>query len=297
METSAKTQIAQTPAGGPRVSVLMGVYYQRAEPELLERAVRSVLQQDFDDFELLICDDGSNEAAVLLLDRLAIGDHRLRLLRPGNKFTLPEKLNYMLMQAKGELIARMDDDDFSHPNRFSEQVKYLDSHPETAFVGCSVNLVSADGRQIPRHFPERPTPMDFRFSMPYVHPALMFRRKAMEQVGGYSTKPYCILCEDYDLLLRMYEQKLYGANQPEILFDYSIENIEQNRRPVRARMNEVIVRFLRFRANKILLKSWLYVFKPLIVGLLPLPVVNALRQKRLDKQREYLPEGAHQRDS
>lgn len=268
----------------PQISVIMGVYYRRNDWTPLKRAVVSVLEQDTGNFELLICDDGSNERAKTLLDGLAAGDRRIRLLRPENRFSLPEKLNYCLSQAKGKLVARMDDDDYSHPSRFTKQQAYLKAHPEIAFVGCGVNFISADGERIPHRFPIDPTPLDFRFSMPYVHPALMFRRETLDLVGGYSEDKYCLLCEDYDLLLRLYEAGLRGANMEEILFDYSISGVEQKRRSFQSRKNEVIVRFLRFRALRLLPGAWPYVVKPLLVGGLPLPLVNALRRKRFKKQ-------------
>ena len=123
----------------PLVSVLMGVCYRRKDLGLLKRSVESVLNQTFTNFELLICDGGSSDEAIHLLDSLANDDHRIQLVRDNRIPTdLAHKLNVCLHYARGDLIARMDDDDFSAPERFERQVQYLESHPDIAFVGCNV---------------------------------------------------------------------------------------------------------------------------------------------------------------
>ena len=79
----------------------------------------------------------------------------------------------------------MDDDDISHPDRLQKQLAYLEQHPEIDFLGCNVNQIM-DGRDLGvRCLPERPAVRDFLFTMPYVHPALLFRRDVLENVGGY----------------------------------------------------------------------------------------------------------------
>ena len=123
------------------ISVLMGVYYRRPDTALLERSVRSILTQSFGDLELLICDDGSSVEAAALLDGAARCDPRIRLIRPGGVYPLPHKLNACLRAARGAYIARMDDDDFSRPDRLEKQLAYLRAHPDIAFVGCNVELV------------------------------------------------------------------------------------------------------------------------------------------------------------
>lgn len=261
----------------PLVSVLMGVYYHRPDTALLERSVCSILEQSVLDLELLVCDDGSSSEARALLEQFAQEDTRLRLVRPGNAFSLPCKLNACLKAAAGEWIARMDDDDRSHPQRLAKQLDYLRQHPEIAFVGCNVNLVQAGQHIGVRSFPERPDIRDFYFTQPYIHPALLFRRKALLAVGGYSEDPRCVLCEDYDLLLRMYTAGYRGANLQEILFDYTVPSSAKGNRKMSHRWNEAVTRYNRFKDLKILHRTWPYVIKPLAVGLLPEPILRRLK--------------------
>ncbi len=258
----------------------MGVYFQKEDITSLNNAVQSILSQDFSDFEFLICDDGSVKSASDLLDRLAENDSRIRLIRPGKCYTLPQKLNLLFQKSSGAFIARMDDDDISYPNRFSQQLHYLIAHPEIAFAGCNVDFVSATGKKTEHTFPEFPLPKDFRFSMPFIHPALLFRREALEKANGYSEDPSCLLNEDYDLLLRLYALGMSGANVQNRLFAYSMAGVELRHKRYRYRMNEAKVRYRRFRDLGMLPASFPYVVKPLLIGLLPLSLVNRLRNAR-----------------
>ncbi|WMJ84947.1 glycosyltransferase [Oscillospiraceae bacterium MB24-C1] len=273
----------------PLISVIMGVYFVKSETAPLERAVCSILDQSFSDFELLICDDGSSVPAQGLLERMAEKDARIRLMRRGDAITLPQKLNFCLTRATGRFIARMDDDDFSHPQRFERQYDYLVRHPEIAFVGCNINRVFNTCAITPFVLPEFPKPRDFLFVMPYIHPTLLFRREVLEMAGSYCEKKYCLLCEDYDLLLRLYHLGFKGANLQEFLFDYSMAGVEERRRKYRFRINEATVRLIRFGNLGMLPQALPYVVKPLIVGLLPLPMLNWLRRKReARKRRKFL---------
>ena len=264
----------------PLISVLMGVYYKRENIEMLCRAVQSILNQSITDFEFLICDDGSSKEAMEYLDEISAADSRIKLIRHGELFSLPQKLNACLAAAKGKYIARMDDDDYSHPNRFVQQIDYLEKHSDIAFCGCSVNLCrngAVIGKRILPHFP---TVEDFYFVQPFIHPALMFRREALIAVNGYSEDKYCILCEDYDLLLRLYAVGYKGANIQQELFDYTLPLSAKGSRKMKHRFNEAVTRYRRFGDLKRLPKALPYVIKPLAVGLIPEPVLKKIKERR-----------------
>lgn len=262
----------------PLISVIMGVYYQREECALLERSVRSILDQTLSSFELLICDDGSNDTARELLDRLAQKDGRIVLVRGTAAYSLPEKLNVCLERARGVWIARMDDDDYAAPERFRRQLDFLEEHPKVAFVGSNVRLIR-DGQAVgQRILPEYPTIEDFYMVQPYIHPALIFRREVLETVGGYSREKTVLLCEDYDLLLRLYANGYRGSNLQELLLDYTIPLTAKGNRKMSHRWNEAVTRFRRFRQLGRLPGALPYVIKPLAVGLLPETVLRKLKR-------------------
>lgn len=264
----------------PLISVLMGVYYQKADISLLRRSVESILAQSVSDFEFLICDDGSSPDAKAYLDRLARQDSRIILIRSGNLFSLPQKLNACLNRARGTLIARMDDDDYSYPNRFAEQLAFLESNPAAAFVGCNVNLRRCDKTVGLRSFPEWPEVRDFYLVQPFIHPTLFFRADVLRSVGGYCENKHCILCEDYDLLLRLYASGHRGANMQTPLFDYTIPATAKGNRKMRHRWNETVTRYRRFHQLNCLPSALPYVVKPLVVGLIPEYLLKKLKHDR-----------------
>lgn len=253
----------------PLISVIMGVYYRKKDLTPLQLAVMSVLKQSEQNFEFLICDDGSNEESQRFLTYLAKKDQRIRLLRHGRKITLSEKLNYCFVKSTGEFIARMDDDDYSYPGRFAQQVSFLKTHSNIGFVGCNVNLNCMGKIVGQRILPEKPTVRDFFVTQPYIHPTLIFRRALLSKVNGYSEEKNCLLCEDYDLLLRLYAAGFRGGNLQEILFDYTIPANPKGSRKMCHRWNETVTRYHRFRDLNVLPEAWPYVIKPIAVGLLP----------------------------
>lgn len=264
----------------PFISVLMGVYYKKEDTTALFNSVTSILNQSVSDLELIICDDGSTADAKNLLEELAKKDSRIRFVRKGNLLTLPQKLNACLKEAKGDLIARMDDDDYSHPRRFEKQIEYLEQHSEVKFVGCNVNLYCNGIFISKKEFPEFPKVENFYFTQPFIHPTLLFRRDVIFAIDGYSEEKHCILCEDYDLLLRLYAKGFIGANLQDVFFDYSIPNTAKGNRKMWHRWNESVTRYYRFKELKILHRTVPYIIKPLIVGLIPENLLAKLKGLR-----------------
>lgn len=262
------------------VSVLMGVLYKNKDISKLKTSIESILYQTYNDFELLICDDGSNDIAKDYLDEISKKDNRVKLIRYGNKFHLAEKLNVCIKEAKGKYIARMDDDDYSHSKRLEKQVIFLDKNPKIAFVGTNVNLVCENKNIGTRKFPEYPQVKDFYFTQPYIHPTILFRRDAIEMVNGYSEDKYCILCEDYDLFLRLYAEGYKGANLQEILFDYTLSTNIKGNRKFKHRINESVTRYRRFKQLGCLTNAIPYIFKPLVVGILPENIIKIIKKMK-----------------
>ena len=260
------------------ISVIVPVY--KVE-QYLDQCVESIVGQTYRDLELLVCPDGSSPAAMDLLERTAEEDPRLVLVQGDGKRTLPQKLNCCIARASGVYLARMDGDDRSLPQRLERQTAYLDSHPQVGFLGCNAALFDS-GRGIygQRVFPPAPTPEDFLFTMPFLHPALVFRREALEAAGGYSLSRWAVLCEDYDLLLRLYALGYRGENLQEKLFCYRVEPGDWKKRRMSHRFNEAVTRLLRFGQLGMLPRALPYVAKPLAVGLLPHGAVEKLKEWR-----------------
>lgn len=266
----------------PLISVLMGVLYRRDSINLLERSIHSIQDQTYSNWELLICDDGSTRMAHRYIEEAATQDTRVRLVRGCPKTDLASKLNWCLKAANGTYVARMDDDDFSYPERFAVQMEYLREKPQAAFVGCATQLERDEKPVGTRKLPARPVVKDFLFAQPFLHPTLIFRREALETVGGYCEEPRCLGCEDYDLLLRLYEAGYCGENIQEPLFTYTLPPVGSKKRTMALRWNEVKTRCVRFRALRLLPGAFPYVVKPVIVGLMPPRMLKWIKKKQVE---------------
>jgi hypothetical protein len=203
----------------PAISVVMPVYNAGRH---LRLAIESVLAQTFANFEFLVCDDGSTDGSVDVAEGYARADPRVQLLRaPHEGFV--SRLNAGLRAARGDLIARMDADDESLPERFERQHAFLHAHPDVVVVGTDYAIIDEDGDLlgIGRHRTEHDALVSKLLAGDLGvigHPTAMMRRGGVLGVGGYRER-YGATESDLDLWFRLAKVgKL--ANMPEVLFRY-----------------------------------------------------------------------------
>ena len=128
--------------GDIAVTVLMSVYNDEKN---LPEAVESILNQTFGDFEFIITEDCSKDNSLKLLRDYATKDKRIVLIENKENLKLTKNLNSMLGIAKGDLIARMDSDDISLPERFEKQVKIFKDNPEINLILMDIRMPDMDG--------------------------------------------------------------------------------------------------------------------------------------------------------
>lgn len=187
----------------PAISVAMSVYNGE---RFLVQAIDSILGQTFGDFEFLILDDGSTDGTPDIIRGHAARDPRIRPIIRENR-GLIASLNELLGAAHAPIVARMDADDISLPERFARQVAFLDANPDYGVVGCWTEDIDEDGG--PYRLTGRDHPQDHDTFLKHIehgwplicHPAAMFRRDIVLAVGGYHAA--FRHCEDYDLWLRL----------------------------------------------------------------------------------------------
>jgi glycosyltransferase involved in cell wall biosynthesis len=183
----------------PSVTVLLPVYNGAA---YVQRAIASVLQQTYRDFELLIVDDGSTDDTPALL--AALDDPRVRVVSHAHNQGLTCTLIEGVQLAQGELLARQDADDWSHPRRLDRQVQFLTRHPQVCLVGTQARVVDERGRA--RGRASRPLAYPsilwtHLFDNAFVHSSVLVRRSAIEAVGGYD-RAFAV-AEDFELWSRV----------------------------------------------------------------------------------------------
>ncbi len=203
----------------PRISVILPVYNGEA---YLSEAIESILNQTFRDFEAIIIDDGSKDGSLAILEEIAARDPRVRVVSRENR-GLVATLNQGIELARAPLIARMDADDISLPERFEKQVAYMDAHPECVALGTFVTFVDPRGRPLSDTWFQQSTHEEIDGShiraerCQLCHPSTMIRTEAIRSVGGY--RDAFVSAEDFDLWLRLGELGNL-ENLPEILLYY-----------------------------------------------------------------------------
>lgn len=213
----------------PRVTVLMSIFNGA---RYLRSAVESILAQTFSDFELLIIDDASTDACGEIMR--GYSDARIRIIRNDKNIGLTRSLNLGLAQARGDLIARHDDDDVSHPARLELQVAYLDSHRDVALLGCRVEIIDSRGKSLGAERVYRSTtPSGVRwqllFGNPFVHSTVMFRRDViLNEFGGYNEMMY--FNQDFELFSRVVVNRS-ASNHPRRLLRHRAHLTSLTRRP------------------------------------------------------------------
>lgn len=255
----------------------MGVY-NAGNDDMLQTAIESILTQSYRDFEFIICDDGSTDDTYDILKRIAATNQRIILLKNTSNLGLAASLNKCLEVSKGRFIARMDADDISAPTRLEEELNFLYKHTEYAFVGSSIYLFDDTGIYGKRLYEERPKRRSFLFNSPFVHPTIMIRKEALTSVNGYRIARETRRMEDYDLFMRLYYYNYKGYNLSECLYYYREDKQAFTKRKYRYRIDEAIVRYRGFRQLKLMPFGYLYVIKPLIVGLLPYHLIKKLKR-------------------
>lgn len=219
----------------PVVSVLLPVYNSG---DFLTAAIRSVLEQSYSDFELLIINDGSTDGSEDIIR--SFSDPRIICLKNDVNKGLIFSLNHGIEMARGKYIARMDADDICLPDRFAKQVSWLEANEKTAVVASVVSLIDQSG-SVTGDWPlDRKTVSykDIRKKMPFenclAHPSVMIRTSVLKKLR-YKTYPKHM--EDYDLWLRILNRgyRIEKINEPLLLYrmhDTSVTGMHlKNRNP------------------------------------------------------------------
>ena len=225
----------------PCVSVIMSSY-NPTDPNKLLDSLKSIQSQTLTDWELILWDDGSDDLGKQLLAQVAQLDQRIHLFRDEENHGLAYGLNQCLLHSRGALIARMDDDDISEPERLEYQVRFLQTHPEADWVGTQAWLFDDDGIWGEHHAEPVPEAHHYLRFSPFVHPSVMFRRESLVNAGGYLASSLTQRCEDYELFLRMTSLGMRGYNIPEKLFRYREDRTKLSKRTFLSCFREMIVR-------------------------------------------------------
>lgn len=185
-------------------------------------ALESLLIQSFDNFEVLLVDDGSSDNSVEIAEKYIEADNRFYLVTNQGS-GLVDALNTGLAKATGEWIARMDCDDICSPDRFSKQLTLARKCGEKIVISCMVKSFREDGitagyaaydEWINGLIEPSEIEENIFVESPVPHPTAFFNRKAVLSEGGYMER---VLPEDYELWLRLWSRGFAFRRVPKVL--------------------------------------------------------------------------------
>ncbi len=260
-----------------RISVIMGIY--NCAPTLRE-ALDSLLGQTYQDFKVIMCNDGStDETPTIAQDYVCRYPEKFMLIHNEKNLKLAASLNRCLDYADTEYVARMDGDDLCALTRFEKLIKFLDEHPQYSHVSSAMKLFDETGFYgQTKTLTAEPTVNDFKNGTPYFHASSLFRKSALDKVGGYTAEPRVERVEDYYLWYKFHKNGLQGYNLAEPLYWMRNDKSAFARRKFRDRLRSFKVKIEVCQGLN--LKSGIfYAIRDLAKGLVPVWLIRIIRKR------------------
>lgn len=258
----------------PLVSVIMGIYNCA---DTLAESLDSLLAQTYQNFEIIMCNDGSTdntfEIAKQYKDKYP---NRIVLIENEKNMGLNYTLNNCLKYVNGAYIARMDGDDISLPLRFEKEVSFLDEHPEYAIVSTPMIHFDENGDFKSCQGNGEPKVSTLAKGTPFCHAPCMVRKEAYDAVSGYDVDSKKMRVEDWNLWIRMYSKGYKGYNLQEPMYKMRDDKNAFSRRKFKFRINEARMTIQAVKLLKLSPVNYIYVLRPILVGLLPKHIYKAL---------------------
>jgi len=223
----------------PKVSVITSTHNGE---RFIREAIDSVLSQSFGDFEFLIVNDGSTDLTPVILDEYAQKDKRIKIFANSECLGLTKSLNIAIKKARGEFIARMDDDDVCLKNRLEKQLDFMRKNFDIVLVGALAFLINEKGDIIGEK-KLAITPQEIKnkllFNNQLIHSLWFAKKDILIKEGLYNEE--FKKAQDYEFVLRL-AKKYKIANLPEKLLKYrslktslSLQNKDQKKFAIKAR--------------------------------------------------------------
>lgn len=182
-----------------KVSVIIPTYNRK---EITQTAINSILKQSYNNFEIIIIDDGSSDGSFQILKEQYEQEEKIILLKQSHS-GVSKARNLGLKHASGEWLAFLDSDDFFHADKLEKQIELIKQNPQYKICHCEEIWIK-DGVRINPHkkhqkiggdvFPRSVELCSISISTALVHKSLF------EELGNFDES--MLACEDYDLWLR-----------------------------------------------------------------------------------------------
>lgn len=212
-------------------SILMSVY-KKDNTEYLKKSIDSMLTQTILTDDFVIVEDGVlTDALNAVLEEYAEKYNFIHLIKKRNNRGLGAALNIGLMECKNELIARMDSDDISLPERCEKELKVFNDNLEIGIVGSNiVQFIESPENVVGTKIMPNTTKDIWKYGKrrnPFNHPTVMYKKSLILSAGGYQET---IRGEDFALFTKLVAEGIKGENIPENLVMYRADENQFKRR-------------------------------------------------------------------
>lgn len=243
-----------------KYSVLMSVY-KKDNPLWLEEAIISILNQTVLTNDFVIVKDGplTKELDNVLEKYKNQYSNIIKLIQLEKNVGLGLALNQGVINCKNNLIARIDSDDISSPNRIEKQLQVFKENKDIAMVGTLAIEFKDDINNVCSYanFPEKSEDI-IKYAKkrnPFCHPSVMFKKESIISAGNYQE---CYLCEDYDMWIRMIKNNEKFYNIQEYLHYWRVSDDFYKRRSGLKYLKSILSFFKRQYKNMFLSKKEYY---------------------------------------
>lgn len=249
----------------PVISVIMGVYNNEGT---IQAAMGSILDQTFQDWECIVCDDASDDGTWDKINEFAVRNERFIVIRNEQNRGPAFTRNRCIEKARGKYIAIQDGDDISMPGRLGALAKTLDQREEISAVGSYARLFDNTGHTWGElRTAINPETAAWLDGCQIIHASVMFRKKELVESGGYDDT--LRKAEDYDLFARLVVRGGRVTSIPEFLYAVRWDASNYARKGPASRWQEAMVKLRIARMITGRWYSFLYMAKPLLLGFVP----------------------------
>ncbi|HOP86752.1 MAG TPA: glycosyltransferase [Syntrophorhabdaceae bacterium] len=268
-----------------KVSVIIATYNNE---NTIAKAIDSILNQTYDNWECVICDDASSDGTkdVICGYKEKYGE-KIIYIENINNCGPAYSRNRCIDIARGEYIAIQDADDISLPERLDKQVKFLNENKDISAVGTYAVLINDKGEEWginkPLCFPIKE---NWVKGPQVIHASTMIRKKDLLDVGKYNENLRRV--EDYHLWLKMILKGYNIATIPEILYKIHLNEASYRRRSFKYRWDEAITIYHAIKEMHVPFIYYCYFLKPLINGIIPNKLIYLYHKQKFGKHNKIV---------
>lgn len=259
-----------------KVSVIMGIYNCE---ETLPKAIESIINQTYDNIELVMCDDGSTDNTYnVALYYQSQNPDKIKLVKHETNKFLAASLNDCLKVADGYYIARMDGDDISVLDRIEKQVMFLETNPDIHLVSTAMQMFNENGNANVLTRDDFPDKYSLRNGTCFNHATILTYKYVYEELNGYTVSKRTQRAQDYDLWFRFFNKGFKGANLSEPLYLCREDMSAFKRRTFKSRYYNYKTMIIGYKLLDYPLHWYMTPVKELLKGFVPSGIAYRIRQ-------------------